>query len=243
MSNTVPSIAPVARRSALLLAGAGALAWLTSARRAPPITLGRGAKDELATPLELAQFLELGNALAKRLVKDGSALGQDRYLHALAALAVRLSDVPVPEMKAQSTPGHEIGFNPGGETFTVLHWRLAPGAEIRDHVHAYGNVVTLLLDGDVRIRNHEIVGDRDGGARGPFRVRRTCEAFLRPGGINLVSLERDSIHGFRAGPKGARGLDITTRIRERTPTPDLQIAAEPIDAASALYEAKWADGG
>lgn len=241
-SDTTPSDLP-ARRRELLIAGAGALALLTSARRVQPVDLGSTAADELATPFDLARFLEEGNALARRLVKDDSAMGQDRYLHALAALALRLLGVPVPEMKAQSKPGHEIGFNPGGDPFTVLHWRLAPGAEIGDHVHAYGNVVTVVLEGDVRIRNHEIVGERDYTARGTFQVQRTCEAFLRPGGINLVSLERDYIHGFKAGARGARGLDITTRIKERIPTPDLEIAKEPVDPARGVYEASWRSSG
>lgn len=239
MSNAAQLPHPAARRRDLLLAGAGALAVLTSGRRAAAVQADAAVEHEPATPFDMAQFLARGNDLAKRFVKDGSAVGQDRYLHALAALAVRLANVPVPEMKAQSTPGYEIGFNPGGDPFTVLHWRLAPGAVIRDHVHAYGNVVTLVLEGDVRIRNHEMVGTRDYGARGTFRVRRTCEAFLRPGGINLVSLERDYIHGFQAGPSGARGLDITTRILERRPTPVLEIAKEPVDAARGVYEASW----
>ncbi|MBI5361920.1 MAG: hypothetical protein HZA53_01995 [Planctomycetes bacterium] len=228
-------------RREFLVAAASALVLGGVARR--PVELGDADEDAEATPLDLTRFLALGNTLAGRLVVDRSPLGQDRYLHALAALAVRLAGVPVPAMKEQAAPGYSLGFHEGGVPFTVLHWKLAPGAAIREHPHTYGNVVTLVLEGDVRIRNYELVGERDYEARGMFRVQRTCEAFLRPGGTNLVSLERNYVHGFLAGPNGARGLDITTRIRERRETPVLEIAAKPVDEAHGLYEASWKSGG
>lgn len=236
-----PHLLALPLRRQLLAAAAGALALGTIARR--PVELGDADEDAEATPLDIAGFLERSNALASRLVGDRSAVGQDRYLHALATLAVRLAGVPVPAMKEQAAPGYSLGFHEGGAPFTMLHWKLAPGAAIREHPHLYGNVVTLVLEGDVRIRNYEIVGERDYEARGTFRIRRTCEAFLRPGGTNLVSLERNYVHGFLAGPGGARGLDITTRIRERRETPTLEIAAKPLDEAQALYEASWKSGG
>jgi hypothetical protein len=217
------------RRGFLALAGA----------LAPALLAAKGAGDDgEAAPLSFEAFLKLANPLAKELVADTTPLGQDRYLLALAALAVRLQDVPVPAMRAQKNPGTFIGANEGGDPFTVLHWRLEPGAVITDHPHSYGNVVTLLLEGEATVRNFEVVGARDYDATGTFRVRRTKEQVLRPGAINLVSLERDYTHGFRAGAGGARGLDITTRIRERQPNLQLELGAK-VDEALGVFEARW----
>ncbi len=183
-------------------------------------------------------FLKEAVPVARQLVADTTIAGQDRYLLALAAIAVRLADVVEPDMRA-SGEGTTIGSNPGGDPFVVLHWRMAPGSKIHTHPHIYGNVVTLGLEGDVRIHNYEMVGARDFDAKDAFRVRRTVDQWLTPGGVNLVNLERNYMHGFTAGPRGARGLDITTRIREKRPSPTLELAGDPVDAASSIWEARW----
>lgn len=188
--------------------------------------------------LSFDEFLALANPVARELVGDTTPEGQDRYLLALATIAVRVAEVPVPEMREQSSGGTFIGANDGGDPFTVLHWRMEPGKTIGDHAHSYGNVVTLLLEGDVRIRNHEVVGARDYASKEGFRVRRTCDQFLRAGGVNLVSLERNYTHGFVAGPNGARGLDLTTRIRDKQPSPSL-VLGQQLDPALGIFEANW----
>jgi hypothetical protein len=52
-----------------------------------------------------------------------------------------------------------------------------------------------------------------------------------------VNLQRDYIHGATAGRAGARGLDITTRIAARTPTPYLMIPARA--DRSIVFRARW----
>lgn len=183
-------------------------------------------------------FLKEAVPVARQLVADTSIAGQDRYLLALAAIAVRLADVPVPDMRANGT-GTEIGANDGGDPFVVLHWRMAPGSTIGTHPHIYGNVVTLALEGEVRVQNYEMLGARDWDAKDPFRVRRTAEQWLAPGGVNLVNLERNYMHGFLAGARGARGLDVTTRIREKRPSPTLELDRDPADAVAAIWVARW----
>lgn len=164
-----------------------------------------------------AAFLESANAMAERLVRDKSREGQNRYLHTLAADAAGLRDVPPPDNWRDSNqsdgPGTFIGFNPGGIEFTVLQWRMDPSTRILPHAHTYGNVVTVGLEGLVRIRNFEVVGARDYRSDADFVVRNTVDQLLTPGSTNLVSLERDYIHGFDAGDEGGRGLDITTRLQ------------------------------
>ena len=169
-------------------------------------------------------FLEAANATAERLVKDQSAVGQDRYLRTISAHASGLRDVPIPDKWIDSGqsdgPGTFMGFNPGGVGFGVLHWRMEPGTRILPHAHTYGNVVTVGLEGLIRVRNYEVVGQRDYRSDSDFVVRNTIDQLLTPGTTNLVSLERDYIHGFDAGNEGARGLDITTRL---LPKPDFGV--------------------
>lgn len=186
------------------------------------------------------EFVAAVRPLCRELLADASAAGQDRWLLALASHAVRLTEVPVPELRPAG-PGHGIGSNHGPDPFTVLHWRLEPGAVIEPHAHTYGNVVTLGLAGAARVRNYEVVGPRDYDGDGEFLVQCTVEQVLRPGDVNLVSLERHYVHGFVAGPDGARGLDITTRIRPRRKTPLLELG-EPASADARTFRARWRRG-
>ncbi len=223
------------RRSLLALAALGGLGRLAHA--------GATRTPEEPQALDFARFLELAIPRARELVGDTSGSGQDRYLHTLAALAAGLRDVPQPEMR--ETTGKNslartfLGVNECEAPFTVLHWRLEPGARIGLHPHLYGNVLTLCLEGEVRIQNYEIVGERDFDTKESFRVRRSNDQQLLPGCTNLVNLEHGYVHGFRAGPAGARGLDITTRIREKRPTPTLEVGPEALDEARGIFEGRW----
>jgi quercetin dioxygenase-like cupin family protein len=148
-----------------------------------------------------------------------------------------LGEVPVPEQRETSS-GHWIGSNGTFAPFVVLHWRLAPGKAIRPHAHSYGNVVTFGLEGEALVRNYEVDGERDYDRKGPIRARLTVEQVLRRGDINLVSLERNYVHGFVAGPDGASGLDITTRIKPKRSSPVLEVG-EMVDPARKVFAAEW----
>lgn len=183
--NEVRTVAPgltVVRRSFAYTIGLALAAALpASTARAQAQTLTRA-------DLSFAEFLAEAAPLAATLAQDVSRNGQARYLLALASAAARLTDVPVPEMndsRQGEGAGTFIGFNPGGEGFSVLHWRLDPGARVRPHAHTYGNVVTLGLEGEASVENFEVVGERDYSASGAFTVRRTQAQVLTPGAVNF----------------------------------------------------------
>jgi hypothetical protein len=221
----------VERRSFLTVAAtAFAAAGLPGMARAARL-------DERGDAFDYEDFLAEAVPAAKALVADRSRGGQDRYLLALAALAVRLDDVAQPSMRSNA-PGTFLGANEGGDPFVVLHWRLDPGASISLHPHIYGNVVTLGLEGATQVDNYEVEGERDWLSTKPFVVRRTVSQWLTHGGVNLVNLERNYCHGFTAGPTGARGLDITTRLLERTESPTL-VLGKPLEGPGARFEATW----
>ena len=147
-----------------------------------------------------------------------------------------MHSVPVPDKWNSTSQGetpesYRIGFNAGGDPFRVLHWRLEPGAVCWPHAHTYGNVVSIGIEGVAQVRNYEVVGAPDYTFGGTFRVRQTVDQLLTPGSVNLVSLERNYIHGFVAGADGARGLDITTPLKPRPEhsTPYLSIGKTPVD--------------
>jgi hypothetical protein len=193
--------------------------------------------------LTYEEFLKEVVPVAKQLVGDTSLAGQQRYLLTLATFAVRLADAPVPQMRDSGQGagrGTFIGAIPGGDPFIALHWRLEPGTTIRPHAHTYGNVLTLSLEGEVRVENFEMVGTRDFDAKGTFKARKTQSQILTPGQVNLVNLERDYVHGFQAGARGGRGVDFTTRIKaKRDNTPYLILSKNPVELEPGVYEASW----
>ena len=204
----------------------------------------RPIRPAVGEDLTYAEFLEEAVPLAKRLREYATRHGEDTYLMSLAALAVRLRAVDVPELRRVNGPGqpaHWLGANdtPDDCPFTVLHWKLEPNGIVRPHPHTYGSVVTLGLEGEVRIQNHETVEPADFDATGRFLLRRTNDQILRPHDVNLVPLQHGYIHGFLAGPEGARGLDITTRVRDRQPNLSVEIDQRAADEARALFEGRW----
>lgn len=216
------------------------------------VALGAVAVPGLATirigatersTLTIDEFIAEAVPIAKALVKDPSLAGQDRYLLTIASYAVRLAAVPEPEFRDSGQgagPGTFIGSNGSPGPFVILHWKMNPRTEIRRHAHTYGNVVTLGLKGAAIVENFEVLGARDYDTIEVFRVRRSVSQWLTPGATNLVNLERNYIHGFKAGSDGARGLDITTRILEKRPTPYLALG-NPVKNHPDVFEGSWTE--
>ncbi len=208
----------------------------------PFVSTAKSAEFQNET-LTYQQFLQEVVPIAKKLITNTSLVGQSKYLLTLASFAVQLENVPIPTMRDSGQgvgPGTFIGVNEAPDApFTVLHWRMEPNTVIRTHAHTYGNVVTLGLEGEIRILNYEMIGAKDFSSGKKFTVRKTTDQILSVGKTNLVNLEANYIHGFQSGGQGGRGLDITTRIKEKQPTPYLDLAKKPVDEANNLFEASW----
>lgn len=229
----------VRRRGFLAFASSVLLGAALDPRRATADLAGEALEaDDAAVSLD--DFLQEVGPVALRLVEDTSRGGQDRYLHAVAAHACRLSALPEPEMRPSGQgDGAWIGFHPGGDPFTVLHWKLEPDASIRPHAHTYGNVVTVGLEGECTVWNWEPSGVVHSEADRPVDLLCTKAQRLGPGDTNLVSLRRNWCHGFRAGPGGAQGLDLTTRLRDRQPTPYLDLGPGEGRDVGAVARTRW----
>ena len=156
-----------------------------------------------------------------------------------------MADVPVPAMRDS---GQGAG---GGHLSALIREAILSscftGEWSRDQSYAPSAHLwqrdDLGLEGEVRIENFEMVGVRDFEAKGTFKVRKTHSQVLTPGQVNLVNLERGYIHGFQAGARGGRGLDITTRIREKRETPYLNLGKKPVEVEPGIYEASWGNYG
>jgi hypothetical protein len=220
-------------KTAALALGAVAIPGLATSK------LGQTERSALTMDEFIAEVVPI----AKALLEDPSLAGQDRYLLTIASHAVRLEAVPEPTFResGQGTgPGVLIGSNGAPGPFVVLHWKMQPGTEIRRHAHTYGNVVTLGLEGEALVENFEVLGEPDYDTTEAFQVRRTVTQWLTPGATNLVNLQRNYIHGFKAGSLGARGLDITTRLLEKRQTPYLDLG-DPVVNQPGVFQGSWTE--
>ncbi len=180
-----------------------------------------------------------GFPLGESLETEPGVFVERRCFLKSAALALGAVQLPGVARVRAGGNGTFIGANGAPGPFVILHWKMNPGSQIGRHAHSYGNVVTLGLHGAARVEDFEVIGKRDYDDSETFQVRRTLSQWLTPGGINLVNLERNYIHGFQAGPNGARGLDITTRILPRRATPNLELGAPSKDHPE-VFSARWA---
>lgn len=184
----------IARRRLLWLpaALAGAVMW---PRRA------RGAAGAPTTALSFDDFVATAEPLARGLVRDATPAGQHAYVLSLAALAARLDGVAPHRLFPYAT-GIELAPIYRGVPFFVIEWRLAPNAIFDAHDHPGYSVCTVGLDGAAEVQHFELGSD---GA-----ARHTRSAVVEQGRVDVLSPHRDNVHRFVAGPRGARGIDITT---------------------------------
>ena len=166
-------------------------------------------------PLEWKDFLHRSALIAEELYADDSPQGEDAYLYAMASLAVRITSVP--ECELEPFPGMHpevrFGISHRGFPFNVVQWRMEPHAVVAPHCHPNASVCTVGLEGECNVRHYEIDGPAprfDSGSAETFSIRETRRQIIAPRDVSTLSRSRDNIHCLQAGPKGARGIDITT---------------------------------
>ena len=121
---------------------------------------------------------------------------------------------------------------------------MEPGAVLPAHNHPHASVCTLGFEGEVRLRNFEIIGEApDYASKRTFRVRETRNEMMSHGRINTLSPLRDNIHCFQVGSEGARGIDINTLHGKTNNFSFLDISKTPADSDRRIFEAAWSDLG
>lgn len=190
-------------------------------------------------------FLKQSVPIAQQLIDD-PAFSVDEYLYRIGSLATRLKEIPNSALGSYKTVEPRVWFGPSfrGSPFFIIQWRMEPGAVLPAHNHPNASVCTLGFEGEVRLRNFEIIGEApDYASKKTFRVRETRNEMMSRGRINTLSPRRDNIHCFQVGNEGARGLDINTLHGTTNDFRFLDISKMPADSEKRIFKAAWSDLG
>jgi len=201
----------------------------------------------LVGPEKLAwdDFLKQSVPVAQQLIAN-PAFSVDEYLYRIGSLATRLKELPDSALGSYKTVEPRVWFGPSfrGTPFFIIQWRMEPGAFLPPHNHPNASVCTLGFEGEVRLRNFELVGDApDYNSKKTFTVRETHNQTMNYGRISTLSPSRDNIHCFQVSKESARGIDINTMVGKIAPFSFLDIGKTPVDSEKRIYEAAWIELG
>ena len=226
-------------------AAAAVLALGAAGSRSGAQELSPKAARPGADKLTWEEFLKASVPAARQLVADPT-FSVDEYLYRIGSLATRLKEIPDTKLFPYTAVDPRVFFAPSfrGSPFFIIQWRMEPGAVLPPHNHPHASVCTLGYEGEVRLRNFEIVGEAPAyTARKTFLVRESRNEIMTRGRINTLSPSRDNIHYFKVGKEGARGIDITTLHGEMAPFSFLDIGEKPVDPEGRIFEAAWSGVG
>ena len=187
------------------------------------------------------EFLKHAVPMAQQLIAD-PGFTFDEYLFRIGSLATRLSEIPASKLGPYTSVDPRVWFGPSfrGSPFYVIQWRMEPGAFLPPHNHPNASVCTLGFEGEVQVRNFEIIGEApDRTSKKAFRIRETRSERMTAGRISTLSPVRDNIHSFQVGKTGARGIDINTEHPKNTWFSFLEMNDKPVDAEQKIYEVTW----
>lgn len=207
----------------------------------PSNTTALTGSDKLAWD----EFLKQAVPVAQQLMAN-PAFSVDEYLYRIGSLATRLQELPDSALGSYKTVEPRVWFGPSfrGTPFFIIQWRMEPGANLPPHNHPNASVCTLGFEGEVGLRNFEIVGEApDYDSKKTFRVRETHSQTLARGRISTLSPARDNIHWFQVGKEGGRGIDINTLHGKMGPFSFMEIAKTPSDSENRVFEAAWIEKG
>jgi hypothetical protein len=192
------------------------------------------------------------SSLMQRLQKIGaqlpavSAAEQNAYIYRLAATAMLVDRFPMPKLEAYGKTAIEIG--PLGRTdpadrihgVALVAYRMAPGALLEPHNHPHYSVTTIGIEGEAEVRHFEPAQDAPPmTSRERFVVRKTAQRVIRPGEASTLTPSRDNVHTFRAGPQGARLVDLFSIHGDDVGFAYLNIAAQPTVSGGDTHVAQW----
>jgi hypothetical protein len=209
--------------------------------QAPTTTIAQSGSDKLAWD----EFLKESVPVAQQLIANPT-FSIDEYVYRIGSLATRLKELPDSALGSYKTVEPRVWFGPSfrGTPFFIIQWRMEPGANLPPHNHPNASVCTLGFEGEVGLRNFEIVGETpDYDSKKTFRVRETHSQTLARGRISTLSPARDNIHWFQVGKEGGRGIDINTLHGKVGPFSFMEIAKTPADSENRIFEAAWIEKG
>jgi hypothetical protein len=203
--------------------------------------LAKGPSPIGGDTLAWDDFLKQSIPIAQQLIAD-PAFSVDEYLYRIGSLATRLKEIPDSKLGSYAAVDPRVWFGPSfrGSPFYIIQWRMEPGAVLPAHNHPNTSVCTFGFEGEVQLRNFEIVGEApDYNSKKTFRVRETRSETMSHGRINTLSPSRDNIHCFKVGKEGARGIDINTMHGKMNNFSFLDMNEKPLDSEKRIFEATW----
>ncbi len=226
--------AGVNRRDFILLSAAGSVMLASNAEAAPP------------SQEDFTSFMVALEAFADQLPALGRA-EQDAYVFALASRALRVTEFPIPRMGRFGKSAVEVGplamTQPPTDRVhgvALVSYRFGPDAFLQPHNHPNYSVATIGIEGEARVTHYEPESSApEFSSRTPFTVRRTAERILRRGDVTTLSPSRDNIHTFRAGPAGARFVDLFSIHGEDVGFSFLDIDPQPAVTGGDSFRAVW----
>ena len=234
----------VHERRYFLRGSLAAIAAIIALKAAPKSVLGQTTGNPTGATGEMLgwdDFLKQAVPVAQQLIA-GPGFSVDEYLYRIGSLATRLRDIPESKLGPYTSVDPRVWFGPSfrGSPFFIIQWRMEPGAFLPPHNHPKASVCTVGFEGEVRLRNFEIIGEAPAyDSRRTFQVRETRDETMKRGRIGTLSPVRDNIHCFRVGKEGARGIDINTLHGEMSKFSFLNMADKPIDSEKRIFEATW----
>lgn len=122
--------------------------------------------------------------------------------------------------------------------FSIMELSLTAGRGFRYHDHRDYNSVTMVLSGQIRIKNFEIIDTGVIESNRELRIRQTRTEDLQSRQISTLTTGRDNIHDIRA-LGSTRLLDIATRIGPNARSVYLDVDESPIDKNSRVFRAAF----
>jgi len=204
-------------------------------------TTANGVVATGADRLGWDEFLKQSVPIAQQLVSEPT-FSFDEYLYRIGSLATRLKEIPDSKLGPYTSVDRRVWFGPSfrGSPFFIIQWRMEPGAFLPPHNHPNASVCTVGFEGEVLLRNFEIIGDPPAyDSKKTFRARETREETMKRGRIGTLSPVRDNIHCFRVGKEGARGIDINTLHGKIASFSFLEMSEKPVDSEMRIFEVAW----
>ena len=145
----------VERRGLFKIGGAAAAALLLGA----PLLRGQDQikKASKDGKISLENFIAQAEPLARQLI-DADEPNEDAYLLHLASLLCRLDRAPAFAGRGGDRPV-QMSRNHRSPHFAVMQIKMAEGSALPYHDHYEYNGVILGLEGSVKLRNFEMVGE------------------------------------------------------------------------------------
>jgi quercetin dioxygenase-like cupin family protein len=129
---------------------------------------------------------------------------------------------------------------PKQKTFSIVEYRISKDKGFKWHDHRNYNGVIYVLEGSVRCRSFDIVGEEKAPPKGQkVQIRETASALVEVGATSTLTTKRDNIHDVRGGENGGRMLDIFTWMGPNARSHYLDVNETPVDKDKKIYEGSF----